>query len=269
MGRALPEATSPGRGEASRPHDAKRLDDPRFQAGTTSRSRLPRRDPDRPSTTDPEGRPTMRPSPGSARSLPGSRGPALGASAIDEIREHTARSRIPVDFTRTGTALGGLVSGEASLRRFRGSDRPSRGMARRAIASVSGGSACASPVVFEQPLRGRVSPARVVRDPGAPVRCGRACFPTDALGHPGAAFGRWRPREGRKLPDRGAALPPLREEKERRCPEASSAVVPRFGIASRGGSRSLVDVPRSSRLADGVNPGPEVHLCPAIAIESR
>lgn len=140
MERALPEAPRLA-ARSFRPHDAKEFNDPRFQAGTAPCSRLPRLDPIPTVDDRPGGPPTA---------LGCSRGfqspcqdvgkPALGASAIDEICEHTARSRIPVDFASEAWRLEAVsVFSARPLPPLARSLRPSPGVARRAIASFYSG----------------------------------------------------------------------------------------------------------------------------------
>lgn len=114
---------------------------PVFQSGTAPCSRLPRLDPIS-TVEDRPGGPLVAVgwNRGLRRPCQDVRMPALGVSAIDEICEHTARFRIPVDIALATWRLEAVsVSFARPLRPLARLWRPSLGVARRAIAFFSGG----------------------------------------------------------------------------------------------------------------------------------
>lgn len=151
--------------------------------------------------------------------------------AIDEICEHAARSRIPVDFTRTlALPHGTVVCSRATAPPARAVGRPSPGVARPAIASRFGWLGLA-PYASRRPLRTlrcRVTPSRVDRTPRAFTHGSVAGFvrtPRVARRRPS----RVETREG-ITSSQGTLFSSSAKRKERSCPEAPSTVVPRFGL---------------------------------------
>lgn len=186
---------------------------PVFQSGTAPCSRLPRLDPIS-TVEDRPGGPLVAVgwNRGLRRPCQDVRMPALGVSAIDEICEHTARFRIPVDIALATWRLEAVsVSFARPLRPLARLWRPSLGVARRAIAFFFGWLGLA-PFANRLPRRvvHRVAPLHVDRTSWVSCTLENVGGSTDALRRPEVPCGRWRPREGLTYEPRNLIPPPPR-----------------------------------------------------------